>query len=63
MRSLVNPCRHEEPILFSSSVHKVQKTMKSIPKAGLTIKNFADEVPESNSMPFAAALCNAGLKA
>ena len=26
------------------------------------IKNFADEVPVGNSMTFAAALCNAGLK-
>lgn len=27
-----------------------------------TIKNCAIEVPEDNSMPFAAAMCNAGLK-
>ena len=27
-----------------------------------TIKNCANEVPEGNSMTFASAMCNAGLK-
>lgn len=49
----------ESRILFSISPHEVENMMK---RKGVDIKNFADEVPVGNSMTFAAALYNAGLK-
>lgn len=50
-------------IVSSSKLSTWHETsMKRPLKVLETIKNCAIEVPEDNSMPFAAAMCNAGLK-
>ena len=49
--------------LFSNPWHKVMALMKRrASEVRETIKNCANEVPESNSITFASAMCNAGLK-
>lgn len=48
--------------LFFEAELKTSTSMKSASMVRMTIKNCAEEVPEGNSMTFASALCNAGLK-
>ena len=49
--------------LFSNPAHEATRLMKSrASEVRKTIKNCANEVPEGNSMTFASAMCNAGLK-